>query len=170
MPRRLLILLALVVALPACSFSFSVGGLDYEELETAIGAELDSSYASIDRTVSAVSCPELAENPEPGDTLICTADLDGEDVRVEVLVEDEDYNVTFNTLDIVYDLPDTAAALADDISTQLGFAVNLNCGEGIVSIAIGDSFNCTAVDATNTSATVAVTANGAGDTSWEILE
>lgn len=168
LPRLSLALLVLL--LPACSFSFSVGGLDYEELERAIGAELDSSYESIGAATSSVSCPELAETPEPGDTLICTADLEGEDVRVEVVVEDEDFNVTFNTLDIVYDLAETAAVLAGDISETVGFDVNLNCGEGITAVAVGESFICTAIDANSETRSVEVTANGANDTGWEIVE
>lgn len=163
--------LPLVLLLSACNFSFSVGGgLDYEALETAISEELDATYASIDASIVGVDCPELADDPEPGDTLICTADLSGTDVRVEVEVEDEDYNVVFNTLDIVYDLEDTEQVLAADIAAQVGFDVNLNCGEGIIAVAIGDSYDCTAIDANSDTATVRVTANGPDDTSWEIVE
>lgn len=172
MPRSLhaILFLALALLTTAGSCSFSIGGLDYDELEEAITGELDSTYESIDETVSEVDCPELANNPEPGDTLICTADLAGTPIRVEVVVEDEDYNVTFNTLDIVYDLTDTAGVLSEDISSQLGFPVNLNCGEGITAIPIGESFECTAIDANSETATVRVTANGPSDTSWEIVE
>lgn len=160
-----------VVLLGACSFNFSLGGgLDYAVLEEAISEELNTTYADIGRSVSAVNCPELADSPEPGDTLICTAELEGQDVRVETTVEDEDFNVTFSTLDTVYELADTAALLASDISEQIGVAVNVNCGDGFTVVANGDTFDCTGIDENSETATIRVTANGPDDASWEILE
>lgn len=167
---RAAVVLLLAVVTSACSFSFSIGGLDYEALEDGIAEELNASYASIGRSVEGVDCPEPDEDPGVGDQLVCTATLEGQAVRVQATVEDEDFNVTFNTLDVVYELTDTAELLAADISEAIGVPVNLNCGQGITVVPIGDGFQCSATDAGGGTATIQVTANDIEDTSWEILE
>ncbi|MGE4365405.1 MAG: hypothetical protein AB7E41_24770, partial [Mycolicibacterium sp.] len=59
------VLLACGAALLASACQFSIGGgLDYDKLEKAITDELNTSYSSIDQTVSSVECPE--QSPSPG--------------------------------------------------------------------------------------------------------
>ncbi len=91
-----------------CQFSFSAGGPDYEKLETAIADELNTQYSAIDRQVDTVECPRPSESPKAGSSFNCVADLEGNDVRVEVKFTDDDYNVDFATLDVVYDLAETS--------------------------------------------------------------
>lgn len=162
---------ALVLAsLTACSFSMSAGGPDYDKLQTAITDELNTSYAEIGQQVTGVECPRQSDL-KTGDTFICTADLDANEVRVEVTVDDDDGNVSFSTLDVVYNLPTVAESLATDITADRGFDVTVDCGEGLKVVAIGDAFECTAADESGETRQVQVTAGpvGEGD-SWKILE
>ena len=153
--------LLLASSLAGCSFSFSAGGPDYEKLQQGIADELNSTYSSIDQEVTAVDCPKQSEL-KTGDTFICTADLDGQDVRVEVTATDDDGNVNFSTLDIVYD---------QDITEDRGFDVTVDCGDGIEVVAIGESFECTAADRRGDTRQVQVTAGDVGEgDSWEIIE
>ncbi len=107
-----------VLVLTGCSFSFSAGGPNYTELESKITDELNGAYKPIDRKVSSVSCPKNQPEPKRGDKFICNADVDGEQVRVEVTVKDDDGNVRFSTLDTVFDLAKTAQSLDKEIEAQ----------------------------------------------------
>ena len=164
--------LALLIAgsLTGCSFSLSAGGPDYDKLQQGITDELNKKYSEIDQEVTTVDCPRQS-SLKTGDTFICTADLDGNDVRVEVTANDDEGNVTFSTLDIVYDLGSTAQGLSQEITNDRGFDVAVDCGDGIEVIAIGDSFECTATDPVGDTRQVQVTAGDVGEGDrWEILE
>lgn len=161
---------AVAAGATGCSFSASVGGPDYQKLEAGITDELNKSYSSISRQVSDVDCPRQASTPKPGDSFICTADLDDNPVRVQVKVEDDQQNVTFSTLDVVYDLSETAKGLARDISEDRGFAVTVTCGDGLKVVEVGQTFECTAADRRGDTRTVQVTAGAVGaDDRWEIV-
>jgi hypothetical protein len=154
----------------ACQFSIG-GGLDYDKLEKAIAEELNSSYSSIGRQVSGVECPEQSPEPGKGATFDCTAEVDGQRVRVESTVTDDDYNVDFSTRDTLYDLPSTATALTDDLSNQLGFPVTVDCGGGLTAVEIGNTFDCTATDGGGQERVLRITAEPVGENdSWELLE
>jgi uncharacterized protein DUF4333 len=169
--RSNLALLLAVPALAACQFSASVGGPDYEKLERGITDELNGNYAEISRQVSSVSCPRQSTPPKTGDTFICTADVEGHEVRVEVAVKDDDYNVDFSTLDVVFDLAGTERGLSREISDQYGFDVKVACGEGLKVVAIGDSFECVATDPAGDTRTVRLTAGGVDENDrWEMVE
>ncbi len=166
-----LALLLLAPALVSCQFSFSSGGLDHAKLESSIKGELDGLYSEIGRQVSTVECPRDVKTPKPGETFICNVDVDNQNVRVEVKVNDDDYNADFSTLDVVFDLADTAKELSREISAEYGFAVTVTCGEGLEVVAVGDSFECNAIDRSGDSRVVKVTAGAVGeDDSWEVLE
>lgn len=163
-----LLLLAPVVA--ACHFSVSAGGPDYAKLENAITDELNKSYAAIDRRVSSVDCPRQS-SLKKGDTFICTADLDGNDVRVQAEATDDEGNVDFKTLDVVFELPETAKSLAREISQDQGFPVTVTCGDGLKVVQVGQSFQCTASDPQGVTRQVKLTAGGVGETDhWEIVD
>lgn len=157
-------------ALAGCSFSFNSGGPDYEKLESAITDELNSSYTEIGREVTTVECPRQ-DDLAAGDSFVCTATVDDEPVRVEVNVKDDDYNVDFTTLDIVFDLPMTASGLEQEISADQGFPVTVDCGEGIEVVAVGGSFECTALNDQGDTVGVEVTAGAVGEQdSWRLVE
>ncbi|WP_245906123.1 DUF4333 domain-containing protein [Mycolicibacterium palauense] len=163
-------LLLAAPALASCQFSFSTGGPDYEKLENAIGDELNKSYSEISQEVSSVDCPRQDPTPKAGDTFVCTADVDGNPVRVQVNVKDDENNVNFSTMDVVYDLNDTAQGLARDISESRGFDVTVTCGEGLKVVEVGQSFECTAADRSGDTRQVKVTAGAVDEPDhWEIL-
>lgn len=72
----------------------------------------------------------LPARPEsrPGEKILCTAQVGDQSVRVESTVTDEDYNVNFETLDTLYDLPSVGTTLSDELTNQLGFPVTVTCG------------------------------------------
>lgn len=166
-----ILLAGTLLVLPACQMSVSTGGLDYDKLETAITDELNTTYSPISQQVSSLECPRKSPPPGKGDKLICTAEVGGQDVRVEATVTDDDYNVDFATLDTLYNLPDTAAALSDEVSAQVGFPVTVTCGAGLRAVEVGKFLDCTAADGGGAERTVRVTAGpvGEGD-QWELLE
>jgi hypothetical protein len=160
----------LAPALASCSFAFSAGGPDYEKLENGISDELNTEYTKLSTTVSEVDCPKPAETPKSGDKFVCTADVDGQKVRVEVTVEEDD-NVSFSTLDSIFDLKATGRDLTRDVSNEYGFDVTVDCGEGLEVVANGESFDCAAADRKGDTRTVQVTAGGPDkDDNWEVLD
>ncbi len=169
--RRLPAVLLLAPAIAACQFTASADTLDYGIVERAIADELNSSYASMSQHVSSVDCPRSAEPPQAGDSFVCTADVDGKAVRVEVVVTDADYNVTFSTLDALFDLEGTSQTLTDQLTDHYGFDVSVTCGEGIEVVAIGQSIDCTAVDPQGDTRTVRLTAGPVGESDhWEVID
>jgi hypothetical protein len=169
-PRVVLAVATPGLILTACSFSFSAGGPDYDKLEKSISDELKGTYSEITPTAPKVTCPRDQPNPQKGDTFICTADVEGEPVRVEVTVNDDEGNVGFSTLDIVYDLTRTERMLGTEIESNMGFPVSVKCGTGVKVVPLGDSFTCTAVDENSVQKTVEVTAVEVGKDNWRIVD
>lgn len=117
-----------------------------------------------------MKCPRLADEPATGDTFICVAKVEGKEVRVDVRVEDGEGSVEYKSRDIAFDLAATAADISTEASNQLGFAVTVDCGQGLKIAEVGSTFTCTAVEAEaeGDTATVVVTARNDGSSSWEI--
>jgi hypothetical protein len=171
LPRiALAVIAAPLLSLTACNFSFSAGGPDYDKLEKSISDELKGTYSSITPNAPTVTCPRDQVDLKSGDKFICDADVDGEKVRVEVTVKDDEGNVNFSTLDIVYDLPSTEELLATEIESEMGFPVTVTCGTGLKIVPIGDSFDCTAADQNSVEKTVEVTAVEVGKDNWRIVD
>lgn len=157
--------------LAGCSFSMSAGGPDYDKLERGITDELNASYQEISREVSGVDCEKPSKTPKAGDKFICHADVDGSPVRVQVVVDDDEQNVSFSTLDVVYDLSKTAQSLVQEISADQGFAVTVTCGEGLKVVEVGKSFECIAADRRGDTRPVKITVGEIGeDDNWELVD
>jgi len=160
-----------VLAMTACNFSFSTGsGPNYSDLESQITDELNTAYAPISQKVSSVTCPRSQSDPKPGDTFVCDADVEDVRVRVEVTVEDDEGNVRFSTLDILFDLAGTAQTLEKKIAANVGFPVTVDCGKGLEVVPVGKTFTCTAVDRKFVEKTVEVKAGRDGQDDWRILD
>ncbi|MGZ5363861.1 MAG: DUF4333 domain-containing protein [Mycobacterium sp.] len=159
-----------LLSLIACNFSVSAGGPDYDKLEKSISDELKGTYSTISPNAPTVTCPREQTDPKAGDKFICDADVNGEKVRVEVTVKDDEGNVDFSTLDVVYDLPSTEKLLATEIESQMGFPVTVKCGTGLKIVPVGDSFTCKAVDENSVEKTVEVTAVEIGKDNWRIVD
>ncbi|MBV5242212.1 MULTISPECIES: DUF4333 domain-containing protein [Mycolicibacterium] len=168
MVKTLAVSCGAALALSACSFS--IGGLDYDKLESGITEQLNNSYSSLGLSVSSVECPETSPGPKKGESLECSAQVGGQTVRVDATVTDDDYNVNFKTIDTLYDLPTVADTLTESVSEQVGFDVTVDCGSGLKAVEVGTTFDCTAADPQGEERTVQVTAAPVGeDDSWELL-
>ena len=161
---------ASTLCLTACNFSFSAGGPDYDKLEKTISDELKGSYSEITPDAPTVTCPRDQAEPKKGDTFICTADVEGKPVRVEVTVKDDEGNVGYSTLDIVYEQTRTEKWLESDIEAKMGFPVTVKCDSGLTIVAVGETFTCTAVDEASVQKTVEVKADDVGKESWRIVD
>lgn len=162
---------AAALALAGCQVSLSAGGPDYEKLESEITGELNKRYTQIARTVSNVECPRPTTAPKTGETFTCNAGLEGQPVRVEVKVRDDDYNVDFSTLDAAFDLENAGRALTQEVSAELGFPVTVLCGEGLKVVAIGEFLECTAAASDGDERTVRLTADSVDEGDhWEVLD
>lgn len=169
--RTPLAALLLAPAMAGCQFTASADTLDYTKVENAIADELNASYAAFAQQVSAVDCPRSSEEPKAGDSFVCTASVGGQTVRVEAKVTDDDFNVSFSTLDALFDLESTSGTLTDSLSEQYGFDVSVTCGEGLKVVPIGQSFDCTAVDPQGNTRTVRLTAGAVGESDhWEVVD
>lgn len=152
---------------------FSTGdNLDYDKLQAQINENLTAQYREVGHTPSDVECARSKLPPKTGDTVECTATVDGHDdqtVRIEVTVGEEGH-LNFRTLDTLYDLPTVGEKLAEQLTANQGFDVSVDCGEGIKIVADGQSFDCTATDPAGHDRTLRVTAGGVGnDDRWELL-
>jgi hypothetical protein len=155
------------VALTGCQSPFTSAEPDYEALESYITDELNDRYPLISHHLSGVDCPRQADPLKSGDSRLCTIDLEGHTVRMEVAADDTE--LRFTTLDMVYDLGPAAETLAVEISNEVEFPVTLSCGEGLKVVPIGDSFECTAADEYGDTRTIRITANPDGEF-WEVLD
>ncbi|PRC47609.1 hypothetical protein C6A85_84065, partial [Mycobacterium sp. ITM-2017-0098] len=101
----------------------------------------------------------------------CKAEVGGQTVRVDVNVKDDDYNVDYETRDTLYDLPTVSDTLSAELSSQLGFPVTVDCGEGLKTVEVGKTMDCTAADEDGVERTVQITAAPVGeDDSWKLLD
>ncbi|MCH9735311.1 MAG: DUF4333 domain-containing protein [Actinomycetia bacterium] len=163
-------MLLLVPVAAGCQFSLSSGGPDYKKLESAIADELNKQYSPMSRQVSEVECPRPPGSPKAGVSFNCIADLEGNDVRVEVKFTDDSYNVDFATLDVVFDLAETGKGLSREVSKEYGFAIKVRCGTGLKVVAVGESFDCEASDRRGDTRQVRVTAGGPdSEDSWRVI-
>lgn len=161
----------LLASVAACHFSVSVGGPNYEKLESDIHDKLTKEYTELGHTPSAVDCPRLKPAPKTGDSFICTTTVDDQSnlkVRIEVTVGEND-TVSYRTLDTVYDLKIVAGKLSPDVSKDQGFPVTVDCGEGVKVVAVGKSFDCTATDRSGNTRTLRVTADPDEGSRWQLL-
>jgi hypothetical protein len=158
------------IALTASACSFSVGGPDYAKLEASISDEVNTAFASFDTATTAVDCPEQ-DNLDVGAQFICTVqltDLDG-DMRVNVEVVNDDLDVEFNTIDLLYDMRQVETAIADDQTSQIGIEIAVDCGDDrLQAIEGGASFECTATDPDGFTATVDVATDTEGNITWTV--
>lgn len=161
-PRLCVASFLFIPALAGCQVSVGGGGLDYPKLERLITDGLNKSFEPVSQKVSSVECPREPK-PKTGDTFVCNADVDGNKVRVEVTVTNDDGNVDYKSLDLLVDREQTAKVVARDISKDRGFTVRVDCGDGLTVVENGGSFNCSAADPQGATRTVKVTPSQTGD-------
>ena len=173
LPRIALATIALpMLSLTACNFSASSGNsLDYDKLQTTISDDMKSTYSDILPEAPPVTCQKPEAEPKPGDKFICTGDVSGQPIRVEVTVKDDQFNVDYQE-----DGPPLRPApygagvgyrdrIADGIPGHGGPAVQVS-----KAVAKGDTFTCQALDENSVPKTVEVTATQFGKVTWQIVD
>ena len=76
--------------------ALATGDARMDETHREFTDKLNESYKPIAQTVSTVDCPRNS-TAKAGDTIVCTADLDGNKVRVQAKFTDDNGNVDFST-------------------------------------------------------------------------
>jgi hypothetical protein len=154
------------VALVGCSTTTT---LDRDRLHAFIENELIDDEAV---EVTDADCPEV-EDPEVGQTFECTAQVEGQDVRIGVTVTDaEEGIVDIASLDAILVVSVLETSVADDLTEQLGFDVMVECSdEDYLVAAVASSLTCEASDGAGETANVAVTVEDSdGNVTFEIVE
>lgn len=143
--------------------------LDRDKLHAFIENDLIDDDAV---EVTDADCPEV-ENPEVGQTFECSAQVEGQDVRIEVTVTDaEEGIVDVESLDAILVVSVLESGIADDLTEQLGFDVTIECSDEDYLVAeVASVLTCEASDGAGETADVAVTVtDAAGNVSFEIVE
>jgi hypothetical protein len=112
-----------LVFLGACSASVSVGTgnqLDTDKAEESIRNLLEGT------PVQSVSCPN--RDMKEGDVFECTAEVDGQAVRVKVTQKDGEGNVHLDRLDAILDVQRANGLVESRVLESTGSAVKADCG------------------------------------------
>lgn len=173
-PRKRLVLVVvalvgLVVAGLAlsggASFKLSIGTemLDTEQAEATISQELTEAGVPVDD----VTCPE--REIEQGDVFECTAQIDGQELRIEVTQRDAEGTVDFRPLQALIDVRQVEEAGAELLGADLGTSLRLDCGTAVALVKDpGDTFECAATTGDGERGTVVVTVEDVdGNVSFE---
>ena len=147
-PARAAVLVALSVALGACSASVSVGGsntLDTAKLKKAIRTEVDDKLPI---RIGQVTCPEDVKVDE-GDIFSCEVAIDDDSLEIEVEQTDDEGNVDFRAVEAVIDVDQATEFVEGFASDQLGTSISANCGETrVLILEPGQTFQCNVTDGT----------------------
>jgi hypothetical protein len=139
-------------------------GYDHDALETAVMTEFDSLVEeTIARQVSGVECTHEEGELAGGQTVPCTANVDGHAVRIAAQIEATDPEVDITMIDLLYDVPALAPSVGEKITKVLDVDLDLNCGQGLRVVPTGGSFDCTATDIYGDSETIRIAAYHDGE-------
>lgn len=155
-PYRLLTRpLAVFVVVPALAAGCSGDAYDVAKAEREIGLFVDRTFEGVE--TGEVTCPDDVDANE-GTKFDCTAEVEGQDLRIEVTMTDDDSNATFEAIQAVLDLRRAEEAMGSDIGAQIGATVEVDCGETDFLVKDpGDTFECTANDEDGNSVTLVAT-------------
>lgn len=157
---------AIALGVAACG---TATGFDVPALEADLEAALGPAYHADGVTLFEVDCPHDAVDAVAGDVLACIADVERRFVRIRVEIRSPQA-WDFTTLDVVHDLDATEASVATEMGTTLGDRIQLDCGSPRLQVLpVGTSLRCRATDSGGNVADVLLTANGPGQTAWEVL-
>lgn len=149
--------LAVLVVVPALAGLAGCSGDAYDvaKAEREIGLFVDRTFEGVE--TGEVTCPDDIDAKE-GTKFDCTAEVEGQDLRIEVTMTDDDGNATFEAAQAVLDLTRAEEAMGSDIGAQVGAAVEVDCGERDFLVkSPGDTFECTASDEDGNSVTLVAT-------------
>ncbi|RMH78285.1 MAG: DUF4333 domain-containing protein [Actinomyces sp.] len=141
-PARGWVGVAAVVMAAGCASAAPL--VDVDALEEAVPAALVPDDPS---AVTGVSCP--GGIVAAGDRVRCVATVAGVEVAVTVTVDGEDpgAGVTVSVAERLVDVADTAAAVAERLSEDLGEPQDVECEAPAVRVArAGETISCTVTD------------------------
>lgn len=169
MRRRFAAIVAAITTVLAAACAGTSASFDLDGLETEIHASLADAYDPVGNTLFDVSCPRSAGDAAAGDVFACVADVERQFVRIRVeLLTDGSWEWT--TLDLVMQMDDTEALVAQEMSTRLNDTITLDCGApNLRVLPLGSALRCTATDSGRNAVAAILTVNGAGQVAWELL-
>lgn len=159
-PRFRIRAFAVLVILPVLLLAGCSGDdYDVETAEREIGRFVDRTYEGIE--TGEVTCPDDVD-AEEGTTFDCVAEVDDQELTIEVTMTDDEGNATFEATQAVLDLTRAEEAMSSDIGAQIGATVEVSCGERDFLVKDpGDTFECTATDDDGNSVTLVATVTDA---------
>jgi len=110
-----------LVVLGACSMTET---LDTAEGEEKIKTQLESNIPG--STVDSVSCPEREINK--GDVFECTARLDGQPLRIQIIQDDAEGNITMKPVQAILEVKRAVAYVEQEVGKAKRSAVTADCG------------------------------------------
>lgn len=147
------------------SFKLSIGTemLDIEQGEAMIEQELTDAGVPVE----GVTCPE--REIAQGDVFECTAQIDGQQLRIEVTQRDAEGTVDFRPLQALLDAREIEKAGAELLGADSGTSLRLDCGTAVVLVKDpGATFECPATTSDGERGTVVVTVEDVdGNVSFE---
>ncbi|GAA4659427.1 DUF4333 domain-containing protein [Gordonia humi] len=155
--------LAALPLLAACGTT-----IDQDKLGKEITDKLNSEYSKFDRQVSSIACDDPGKDPAVGTTFECIADVDGAKVHIDVTTTSDDLDVTYETVDMLYDMAFAASKLEPSVSQQTGVAVTVDCGDGVKALKRGETFACTVSDGQGASRGLTFTVVDGDQDRWEL--
>jgi hypothetical protein len=139
---------------------------------------MDEAKAFVSRALAAdvgeppasVTCPELVKL-KAQETFQCTADYGGGAVATVVVRQQDDQgNVTVESVSGILVANKAEAAIARGLGEQLNVHATVDCGPRVRPAAAGAVFTCAASDAKGARATVEVSVKDAsGNVSWRVV-
>ena len=167
--RLLPLAAAAVIAAPLLASCSSGMVVDHDKLTGEITTKLNSEYAQLGRSVSSVECDDPGENPPVGTEFQCIADVDGAKVHIKVTTTSENIDVTYETVEKLFDFSHAEEVLADSVSAQVGEPVTVECGDGVQALAQGSTFTCVVTnDAGDTGELLYTVGENGAEDRWEM--
>ncbi len=126
-----------IALLGACSVSTNET-LDNDKGEKAIATLLQEKTGA---AVGDVNCPE--RDVKQGDVFECTAQLDGQPVRLQITQRDDEGNVDMKQAQAIIDLKQAVAFVQGEVEKAQGKSVTADCGPGNYLVKDpGTTFDC----------------------------
>ena len=125
-----------LVVLAACSMTET---LDMAEGGEKIKTHLESKIPG--STVDGVSCPEREINK--GDVFECTARVDGQSLRIQIIQDDDEGNITMKPVRAVLEVKRAVAYVEQEVGKAKRSAVTADCGTSRYLVKDpGTTFDC----------------------------
>lgn len=125
-----------LVVLGACSITEK---LDTAEGEEKIKTHLESKIPG--SAVDGVSCPE--REIKKGDVFECTAQVDGQPIRLQIIQDDDEGNITMKPVQAVLEVKRAVAYIEQEVGKAKRSAVTADCGTSRYLVKDpGTTFDC----------------------------